>query len=249
MPIRQFFYALVFTLSCAEVCYANPLLEGPKSVKLAAEDNWAPFADHSGTGLSHQLINDAFSRMQVQVNSIIVPYARGVKMAQQGQVDGVFNLVKEQSTEHLFIFGQQPLFTASASFYQNNNHPLNVDDKYQLPQGTRVGIIEGYEYGDELVELTHLQLLRVSNHNQLINLLLLNRIDAAIMYNQVADQYLSKMNVTREISPQFHNHTGVVYLAFSKQNPDAQLLADTLDAGLLALKADGRYQQIMAMKK
>ncbi|QLE87861.1 amino acid ABC transporter substrate-binding protein [Shewanella sp. Scap07] len=249
MPICQRLIVLTALLSVSLIAIANPAVTPPASVKLAAEDNWAPFADQSGQGLSHQLINRAFSRMQVNVDSIIVPYARGLKMAQQGQVDGVFNLVKEQSTEHLFVFGQQPLFTASASFYQNNRHPLKVSTKHQLPAGTRIGIIEGYEYGDELIHLDQLELLAVSNHNQLINLLLLNRIDAAIMYDQVAKQYLQRMQVSRDISRQFHNHTGVVYLAFSKQNPDAQTLADTLDAGLLALKADGSYQQIMAMVK
>ncbi|WP_076412693.1 ABC transporter substrate-binding protein [Shewanella sp. UCD-KL12] len=216
------------------------------SIKLAAEDNWAPYAEASGTGISHSLINSAFSRVGVQVDSIVVPYSRAVVMAKKGIVDGVFNLVKERSTEDHFIFGEQPLFSASASFYQNVNTPLDVHDKWKLPAHTKVGIIEGYEYGDELHLLPNIHIVKLSNHNQLINLLLLDRIDLAIMYDLVAEQYIAQMGVTTEIKQTFHNHTGNVYLAFSKENPQANSLAKLLDTGISSLKQDGSYQKIMA---
>jgi len=216
-----------------------------KTIKLAAEDNWAPYAESSGSGLSHSLINSAFSRVGIEVDSIVVPYARAVVMAKKGIVDGVFNLIKEKSTQDQFIFGKQALFSATASFYQNNHSPLNVRSKWKLPQNTKVGIIDGYEYGDELSDLPNIRLIKLSNHNQLINLLLLNRIDTAIMYDLVAEQYIEQMRVSSEISSTFINHTGQVYLAFSKKNPEAKHLAELLDTGLTALKNDGSYQQIM----
>ena len=217
----------------------------PLKVKLAAEDNWAPFADPYGKGLSHRLVKQAFARSNVDVDSLVVSYARGVVMTKQGIVDGVFNLHKERKTQEAFVFGKEPLFTTSASFYQNNAHPLQAEDKWHLPQGLLVGIIKGYEYGDELSQLKQLRLVEVDNHNQLINLLLLNRIDAAIMYDEVANQYLGQMGVAKVISRSVHNHTGDLYVAFSKQRPNAQLFADKLDQGLKALKQDGSYQSIM----
>ncbi|WP_428611777.1 substrate-binding periplasmic protein [Shewanella sp.] len=217
----------------------------PTKVRLAAEDNWAPFADPYGKGLSHKLVKQAFARVDIDVDSIVVSYARGVVMTKQGLVDGVFNLHKERKTESEFIFGKQPLFTASASFYQNNAHPITAEDKWHLPQGFVVGIIKGYEYGDELEQLNQLKLIELDNHNQLINLLLLNRIDAAIMYDEVAKQYLQQMGVDRVIGPSVHNHTGDLYVAFSKQSPNAQHYAEKLDQGLTALKQDGSYQAIM----
>ncbi|WP_223295922.1 substrate-binding periplasmic protein [Shewanella sediminis] len=216
-----------------------------KTIKLAAEDNWAPYAESSGSGLSHSLINSAFSRVGIEVDSIVVPYARAVVMAKKGIVDGVFNLIKEKSTQDQFIFGKQALFSATASFYQNKQSPLNVESKWLLPKNTRVGVIDGYEYGDELSELPNIQVIKLSNHNQLINLLLLNRIDTAIMYDLVAEQYIARMRVSSEIGSTFINHTGQVYLAFSKKNPEAEHLAEMLDTGLTALKHDGSYQQIM----
>ncbi|MCG9697285.1 transporter substrate-binding domain-containing protein [Shewanella sp. Isolate11] len=216
------------------------------SIKLAAENNWAPFADHDGQGLSHTLINEAFAREGINVDSIVVSYARGVVMAQQGAVDGVFNLHKEQANQDKFIFGNEPLFSASAYFYQNNSHPLNVNSKWDIPKNSIVGIIRGYDYGDELKSLTQLKFIEVDNHHQLINLLLLNRIDTAIMYEKVANQYLTTMGVTHVINKSVHNHTGDLYLAFSQSRPHSKLFAEKLDQGIRALKSDGRYQQIMS---
>ncbi|OEG73536.1 amino acid ABC transporter substrate-binding protein [Shewanella colwelliana] len=216
------------------------------TIHLAAEDNWAPFADHDGKGLSHQLINGAFSRVNIDVESTVVSYARGLVMAKKGLVDGVFNLHKEQGTENQFIFGEEPLFSTQASFYHNNAHPIMIADKWAIPPGTRVGVIEGYEYGDELAQLTQLKLIQVANHHQLINLLLLSRIDMVIMYDQVAKQYLNQMGVEQVIGKSVHNHTGILYVAFSKENPQAIHYAAMLDQGLRELKKDGSYNRILA---
>ncbi|QYK00457.1 substrate-binding periplasmic protein [Shewanella psychrotolerans] len=217
----------------------------PHNIKIAAEDNWAPFADHNGKGLSHDLIYQAFSRMNINVDTIVVSYARGLVMADSGLVDGVFNLHKEQSTVNRFIFGSEPLFSTTASFYQNNAHPITAQTKWDIPKNSKIGIIEGYEYGDELINLTHLNIVKVNNHNQLINLLLLNRLDAIIMYDQVAKQYINEMGVSNVISKSVPNHKGELYLAFSKHSPSAQLFADKLDQGLKSLKQDGSYNKIM----
>ncbi|MCJ8303553.1 transporter substrate-binding domain-containing protein [Shewanella sp.] len=249
-PHLAFLKAIIFASStllspCSYAHVDDTNQQAPRVIKLAAEDNWAPFANASGTGISHSIINSAFSRVGIEVKSIVVPYSRAVVMAKKGLVDGVFNLVKEKSTENHFIFGEQPLFSATASFYQNAKTPVQAVDKWQLPPNTKVGIIQGYEYGDELNLLPNVHIFKLANHNQLINLLLLDRIDLAIMYDLVADQYIQRMGVATAIEKTFTNHTGQVYLAFSKHNPQAETLAKLLDTGLISLQQDGSYQKIM----
>lgn len=249
-PHLAFLKAIIFASStllslCSYAHGDDTNQQAPRVIKLAAEDNWAPFANASGTGISHSIINSAFSRVGIEVKSIVVPYSRAVVMAKKGLVDGVFNLVKEKSTENHFIFGEQPLFSATASFYQNAKTPVQAVDKWQLPPNTKVGIIQGYEYGDELNLLPNVHIFKLANHNQLINLLLLDRIDLAIMYDLVADQYIQRMGVATAIEKTFTNHTGQVYLAFSKHNPQAETLAKLLDTGLSSLQQDGTYQKIM----
>ncbi len=99
----------------------------------------ATFADRTGQGLSHQLITAAFSIEHIQVESLVVPYSRALMMARKGQVQGVFNVTRERSTEPDFLFGEEPLFVANASFYYNRNRPLNAQNKWQLPRAASLG--------------------------------------------------------------------------------------------------------------
>jgi len=215
-------------------------------VLLAAEDSWPPFADRTGQGLSHQLIAAAFSIEHIQVESLVVPYSRALMMARKGQVQGVFNVTRERSTEAGFLFGEEPLFIANASFYYNKNRPLSAQNKWQLPRGSVVGVIKGYEYGDEFSELSkQLQLVQVASQEQLLNLLLLNRIDAAIMFDKVAEGVIKRMGVKEEILPAFPNHQSRIFLAFSLQDADSPALAKALDKGLRQMKQSGQYQQII----
>lgn len=218
-----------------------------KKVLLAAEDSWPPFADRTGRGLSHQLIAAAFSIEHIQVESLVVPYSRALMMARKGKVHGVFNVTLERSTEADFLFGEEPLFIANASFYYNKNRPLNAQNKWQLPKGSVVGIIKGYEYGDEFSELgKQLQLVQVASQEQLLNLLLLNRIDAAIMFDKVAEGFIQRMGVEEDILPAFSNHQSRIFLAFSLQNASSPKLAKALDEGLRQMKQSGQYQQIIS---
>ncbi|MGL4639559.1 MAG: substrate-binding periplasmic protein [Shewanella sp.] len=233
----------------AEESYGSSKVSSHQLITLAAEDSWPPFANHLGQGISHRLIKAAFRQSNIEVSSLVVPYARALMMAEKGRVDGVFNVTREASTEGRFVFGQVPLFAATASFYQAKQRPLDADNKWQLPKGTVVGVIKSYEYGDEypkLVQERELNLVTVSSDQQLINLLLLGRIDMALMFDAVANEHLQQMGIKGEIVPAFYNHTSDIYLAFSKKNPRATLLATALDQGLLHLKNSGQYQALLS---
>lgn len=219
------------------------------SITLAAEDSWPPFADQLGQGISHRIIKAAFLPSGIEVKSLVLPYTRALMMAEKGSVDGVFNVTREASTEQRFIFGKIPLFVATASFYQKNQKPLNAINKWALPKGTVIGVIKSYEYGDEfsqLVQQQQLNIVTVATQHQLINLLLIGRIDTALMFDLVAKENLQKMGVDHDITPVFTNHSSDIYLAFSKQNPQAQNLAKQLDEGLSLLKITGQYDTLLS---
>ncbi|CAM4146148.1 transporter substrate-binding domain-containing protein [Shewanella livingstonensis] len=220
----------------------------PLAITLAAEDSWPPFADEVGRGISHNIIRHAFELVDVDVSTIVVPYARGLIMTERGSVDGVFNVTREQSTIDRFVFGNEPLFTVTASFFFAKEYPSLANDKWQLPAKSSIGIVNGYEYGDEflvLVEKLKLQVITVNSQRQLINLLLVGRIDSAIMYDLVADVYIKQMGVSNDIKAKFNNHTSEIFVAFSKLNPQSKHLSQLLDKGLLTLQKQGKYNQLL----
>lgn len=236
-----------FIIACVGIP-AQTAMSAPLKATLAAEDSWPPFADEFGSGISHRLIQQAYKQVGVEVSTIVVPYTRGLIMAERGTVDGVFNVTREQSTIKRFVFGQVPLFTVDASFFFSKAQLPTITNKWQLPRGSVIGIIDGYEYGDELPQLINqrqLTVIKVNSQRQLINLLLVGRIDSAIMYDLVADVYIEQMCVKQEIIAKFSNHKSEIFVAFSKKNPQASTLSLLLDEGLLKLKQQGLYQQLL----
>lgn len=242
--------SIICSMALAKESNAIPVKSQPQAIILAAEDSWPPFANQFGQGISHRLIQAAFKQSQIEVNSLVVPYSRASMMAEKGAVDGVFNVTREHSTEQRFIFGNTPLFIATASFYQKKQKPILANNKWALPKGTVIGVIKSYEYGDEfptLVKQQQLNIVTVANQQQLINLLLIGRIDAALMFDLVAKENLKKMGVDDEIIPAFTNNSSDIFLAFSKENPQAQALASQLDAGLSQLKDTGQYEKLLSV--
>ncbi|WP_372873247.1 substrate-binding periplasmic protein [Shewanella sp.] len=234
-------------LLCSTAFVLQPLLATePSKIRLAAEDSWPPFADSSGHGLSHRLVKLAYATESIEVESVVVPYNRGLHLTEQSKVNAVFNVAKQQSTEGRFLFGNEPLFIASASFYQLTKREPIAADKWSLPPGIRVGIMRGYEYGDEFDALPNIVLWVADNQYQLLNLLLTHKLDAVVMYDKVAAEFLASTGVASEVYPVFNNHTSELYLAFDKNSASSIPLAAALDRGLRRLKQNGEYQKLLA---
>ena len=109
-----------------------------------------------------------------------------------------------------------------------------------IPLGTSIALILDYEYG-EVYESSRSRFdeVRVSSQKQIIKLLQLERVDMAIMFDDVAAHYLSELKLNKNDIRQGNiNHTSDIYVAFNKREElnDVILL---LDEGL---QSTIRYQ-------
>ncbi|MBU2176410.1 MAG: hypothetical protein KJ556_14915, partial [Gammaproteobacteria bacterium] len=86
-------------------------------IRIAAEDNWPPFSDEQGKGLSEQLVKAAFATQGYQISTVVVPYARALYFTSKGDTDACWNVTRQLSTERDFILHKTPLFSADSSFY------------------------------------------------------------------------------------------------------------------------------------
>lgn len=214
-------------------------------VRIAAEDNWPPFSDEAGLGLSQQLVQAALAASGYRLDIVPMPYARALRETAQGDVDACWNVTRQQSTLDSYVLHQTPLFKAQASYYfRDTVKPYkSVAD---FPDNTLVGVIIGYEYGDLYEQhKQRFKLVEVSTHAQLIQLLVAGKIEVAIFFDDVLAYYLRQ--------PQFQalnllrgqpNHVSEIFVAFSKKQPRSVELAAALDRGLRILKKNGSYQRL-----
>lgn len=210
-------------------------IHAESKIVLAVENNWAPYSDDQGNGISQNIITKAFNAVDQQVVYKVFPYARALRKAEQGVVDGVFNVTKQESTMTTFHFGQESILQADTCFYYPAESELNYKSSSDIPGNTKIAVIIGYEYGDDYEKNKHRMVEnRVSKQKQIIHLLLTKRVDMAIMFEEVANYNLLELGLSSSVIKKgYLNSTSQIYVAFNKQRAQLSVL---LDKGLRRLK-------------
>ncbi|NTS77208.1 transporter substrate-binding domain-containing protein [Catenovulum sp. SM1970] len=203
-------------------------------IKFSIENNWPPFANFSGKSLSKDKVTQALNLVDLQSTFIIVPKSKGIYLARTGQVDAVLNLEKTPNNQNDFIFGEQPLFDAEASFFYPADSTLDARNFADLPDGTRVVLVKGYDYGEDYYKHSHrFKETIVASLFQSIDNIISKKADVGVMLDIEAQYYLSRMKLPpRVIKKGEVHHTKKIYAAFSKRVKQAQKWADKLDEGL-----------------
>tara|TARA_Y100001956_G_scaffold82519_1_gene103741 strand:+ start:915 stop:1574 length:660 start_codon:yes stop_codon:yes gene_type:complete len=204
----------------------------------AAENSWPPFAMADGSGLSRTIIEQALSYSDSTATFITVPYARALKMAENGQVDGAYNVTLQQNTLQRLVFGNEPLFQAKASFYYPKDSTSNYASVDKFPGGINIALITGYEYGDNYeAQRKRFKEVRVANQRQIINMLRENKVHVAIMFDAVASYTLAAMQLPHDaIRKGELNHISDIYVAFSPKAEDLEAKIALFDEGLRRFK-------------
>lgn len=245
--LRLFICTMVFCCSLAASGAQAIATQAPHdTIRIAAEDNWPPFSDERGEGLSRQLVETAFKSQGYAIETLVVPYARALHYTEHGTTDAVWNLTRQQSTEETFLLHQLPLFQATSSFYYQSS-TADYQTVADIPDKTVVGVIIGYEYGDLYEQhKDRFRLVAVSTHPQLIALLADNKIDLAIFFDDVLRHYQQQMpSPVTEFRRGQVNHQSHLFVGFDKNDPQSAKRADALDRGLRALHASGDYQRLL----
>jgi len=228
-------------------CSFTILSARAEQVLLGAEDSWPPYSDKNGEGIATNLIKAAYKKVGIDVKIQVRPYARVLQDVKNGLLDGGYDVTRQENTEREFIFGREPIFQAKAFWYFPPNTPHKFSNLAAIPNGFRVGGIIDYEYGDIYEHERHrFNEIRVSRQSQLVNMLIRGRLDAAIMFEEEANQTLIGMNLPSEaITKVIYNHTSDIYVAFSKKRQSARFYAEELDKGITLLKISGEYERLL----
>jgi len=241
--LKIIFHLLIVYIGALSAAHAEPT---STQVQLVAEGSWPPYSDVNGQGLSTDLVSAAYRAVGMNVAVRVMPYARVEQNIQAGLADGGYNVTRQSSTEDLFLFGNEVLFTAPASFFFKVGAGANYKSYADLPNETRVGLIIGFEYGDIYEEHAHrFNQYRVSKQSQLIKMLRSGRIDTAIMFDKVAAYTLRELDIPVDsIEKSFQNHSSDIYVAFSLQRTSSSHYAELLDEGLRLIRETGEYHML-----
>ena len=215
---------------------------------LGAEYNWPPYANRDGTGMSNDIIREAFSAVDVQVEFILLPYARVLKDLDNGTLIAGFNVPLNNETREKYIFSKNRLFDVTSNYYQSLERPLSAKRREDLRDEVKVGTVISFGYGDHYPVLVKegkvIDIPTIADKNNLEKLFR-NRIDTTIITDKTANLLLNELQLEDKIEIAFQNASSPVYLAFSKNFPKADYYSSVFDKGMEVILKNGVYARII----
>jgi len=212
-------------------------------VELMVEDGAAPWSDQEGKGYANDLVRAAYAAVHVRLTLRVVPYARCKAYAMQGQVAGCFSMSDSPELKGAVVFADAPLFQVTPRFYTNPARPLRATSVRDFPAGTRLGVINGYEYPAEVRLLGERGVVLDPANSETANLkkLAAGRLDAAlIMTDRIkTDGVMLKEAQAERMVFLFAASAMGSYLGFSVRHPDGERARALFNEGYRIISANG----------
>jgi polar amino acid transport system substrate-binding protein len=236
--------ATIVLFACMGNAHAAPLL-------IAVEDAAAPWSYQDGTGYANDLVREAFRAVGVEVTFKVVPYVSCKRLVVNGAVVGCFSMSPEPGLEREVTFAETPLFTVWFDYFYNRKKPLAATSEGNIPRGTLVGIVIGYEYPPYVRQLKGRGVILQESRDEETNLKKLahGRIDAAIItHNDLkpVETMIVKAGATGSIEFLFRSGVMGSFIGFSKKHPQGEVARKKFNEGFRIIRKNGRVKQIMA---
>ncbi|QJR36737.1 transporter substrate-binding domain-containing protein [Gemmatimonas groenlandica] len=157
-------------------------------IAIAVEDGSAPWSRPDGTGYANEIVAAAFGALGIPIAQHVVPYARCRALVMEGSVVACYSMSKAPDLQGLVAFPAMPLFRCTTELVQNPARPVSatasISALRDLPRGTSVGVVNGYEYPPE-VEVARqrgaIVLKSVTSEELLLRLLAAGRLQTALV--------------------------------------------------------------------
>jgi polar amino acid transport system substrate-binding protein len=235
---------LAFLVITVSVPYAGTLV-------LAAANTWptAYLVDGRPTGMLVDLVAEAYRRAGHSVEVKLMPWARCLKEAETGEVDGVFSSFKLPERERFLAFSKEALTIQVIAFFARPEWTQGFDGDLAAVRDVKIGVIAGTSYGEQFDVAARDGVLRnVDQTNSIesnLKKLVSGRVDLIPSYRYVALDTARRLQLLaqiREISPPLDSVP--TYLAFTKVRDLRKPSAD-FDAAMASMKQDGTYDRIV----
>ena len=198
-------------------------------------------------GFNVEILNEIFRRMNVKVDYLILPWARGVKMVKNGEADAIFPFFKNEERLKFADFSQSFTSEPIAMFVQKDSTILyegNLSKLSNYSFGRVIGYSSGEKF-DNAVENNILKIQKVRSSKLNIRKLFKNRFDI-LVDNKYSILYeikkLNQQNKIKQLKPILADTKA--YLGFSKKRNHKEIIK-RFNIILKNIKKDGTYDKII----
>jgi polar amino acid transport system substrate-binding protein len=213
------------------------------------EDEADPFSRPDGTGYANDVVRAAYQAVGVKVRLEVVPYARCKANVLAAKVAGCFSMSWERGFEGRLMFSERPLFSVHAMLVSDPRHPMAAKRPEDIPSGTVVGIVNGYEYPAAVAALASRGVVLEPTGSEETNLrkLAAGRIDAAVLMISTQPEDSpdrATLKGSKRYVPAMTLGVMGSHIGFSLQYPGGEMARRQFDDGLRRIEADGTLAKI-----
>lgn len=196
------------------------------------------------------ILTEIFKRAGFRLRVEMVPWARGLLMMKEGQVDGMCNVLKTPEREAFMVFPKEVFVTYRQYIYTNAGSAAEFNGDIRSLKGKRIGIISGFSYGKEfdgMVLAGEITAEPVNTTMQNVQKLFANRIDLIVendfAMSSAAENDPSILKSIRRLEPPLTSQPA--YIAFSRKSPRNEELVAAYDKALVEMRKDGSYDRLL----
>lgn len=132
------------------------LMLGPARAEqslVIATVNYPPYSfaveDEIG-GICPAIVHEAAERAGIDIEIVVVPARRVLKLTETGKFDAAFNLTWTPERAEKFDFGEEPLINEEIVLVTRTDTDFEFDGNLQSLSGTRIGAVSGFSLGKQL---------------------------------------------------------------------------------------------------
>jgi hypothetical protein len=221
----------------------------PAELTIAVEDASDPWSRADGTGYANDVVTAAFAAAGIRVKQLVVPYARCRAMVMEGAVVACFSMSRAPDLGARVRFPSMPLFVCQSVLVHNVKRPLPATQLRDLPRGTTVGVVLGYEYPAQVEQarLRGIELQRVTSETLLLRMVATGRVQSAIV-NINDSKPLALLMALAGVADGVAVVTGIgeldSYLGFSAQHPQGAMAMQQYESGMRTIRRNGMLARI-----
>jgi polar amino acid transport system substrate-binding protein len=222
-------------------------------VRIGAEDDWRPYSYVSGgepVGFAVDIVKAAWTAAGVSLELVPLPYARCMRMVDNGDLDGCFDTLRDPRTEAHYRWHRQPLFKARIAIYGRTALCGAGEVGLKDLLGRRIGVTNGYDYGEAFDNDSRMVRDVAASDLASLRKLVAGRVDYALVFDRVADHIA---DLHPELAPNFVQCGVLVepllFLSFKRDGAALKPLIARFDQGLEKIRKSGEYARIEARWK
>lgn len=226
---------------------AGPAGAAP-GLTILVEDAAGPWSKPDGTGMANDLVKAAYAAAGVEVALEVVPYARCKALVIKAAAVACFSMSDAPEFANAVRFADKPLFSVYPRFYQRVGDAHKLRDEAGIGRGTRLGIVNGYEYPATVTRLGERGVVLAPARSDVFNLkkLAAGHIDMALIMTDdlKTDAMLIRQAGASGVSFAFKGAPMGSFIGFSTGHPQGREALRLFNLGYERIMRNGSRRAI-----